>query len=109
VRKSDRKAPTITLTIARPASISAARRRGITVKARCSEACSLRFELRSGSKRVGSAPTASAAAARTLSRRLKLTRTALTALRRGRMKVRVTGTDPAGNARTKEAAARLRR
>jgi hypothetical protein len=107
-KKADRKAPTITLSIARPANLSAARRRGITVKARCSEACSLSFELRAGSKRLGSAPTASAAGARTLSRRLKLSRTALTALRRGKMKVRVTGTDRSGNARTKEAKARLR-
>jgi subtilisin family serine protease len=108
VKKTDRKAPTITLTITRPANISAARKRGLTVKARCSESCSLSFEVRSGTKRLGSSPTASAAAAHTLSRRLKLSKSALTALRRGKMKVRVTATDRSGNARTKEAKARLR-
>jgi hypothetical protein len=108
-RSTDRRAPTVTLSVVRPASVSAARRRGLTVRARCSEACSLRFELRSGSRRLAAGPTASAAAARTVGRRLRLSSRALRDLRRGRVKVRVTATDRAGNTRRKEVRARLRR
>jgi subtilisin family serine protease len=107
-RAADRRPPTVTLTVVRPASASAARRRGITARARCSERCTLRFELRTGNRALASAPTASAAVSRTVARRLRLSASAVRLLRRGRVKVRVTATDPAGNTRTREARARLR-
>jgi subtilisin family serine protease len=104
---TDRRPPVVRLTVSR-ASAGQARRRGITVRARCSERCTLRFEVRVGSRRLGSGRSAPGAAAQTVSRRLHLTSRALRELRRGRLLARVRAVDRAGNRRTVQARVRLR-
>lgn len=116
----DRTPPTLALTFAPSAKVTALARRGLRLSARCSEGCALevRLELGRALARTLRLPTVIGAGkaerltAGTVAVTARLSAKARKAIRRldhGRLTVRVTARDAAGNAQTVARTLRLRR
>jgi subtilisin family serine protease len=119
----DRKAPVVSTRLLSKLSLRKALRRGLRVRTRCSEACSLRLELTVRRPSIASIEIAPLdvvvgkgrggirhAGAKVI--RVRMTRHALRLLRRGRLRaltLRARATDTAGNRATVRRSLRLRR
>jgi hypothetical protein len=113
---ADRTAPSVSLGLpGRPHRIRTVLRRGLLVSVRCSEACTIRTRLYRGSARSRSLDTSTRRLGHSGRARVRLRvegatqRDRLRSLRRTRLTVRVTVTDPAGNRRTRTRRLALRR
>jgi thermitase len=112
VTVGDRDPPRLSVRVARRQRLAALLRRGVAVRLRCSEACSVRLRLRAGGRLVAAAAPASipaGAGRRIVSRIRRGARARLRATSPRRARLAVRATDGAGNSRTVIARLLLRR